>query len=237
MRTNYDHLSFAEAKSLQDEWRKQLVFGLPDGFSFDTIAGADISFDKGSNVMHAAIVVLSYPQLVLQSYSLASTESNFPYKPGYLGFREVPAILKAWEQLEVKPGVTVLDGQGILHPRRMGIAAHFGVLTGAATIGCAKSSLYGVSEELGLFQHESQVVYENDVAIGYALRTKDRTKPIFVSPGYGLSLPNSLSIVKKCIKKHRMPDPTRIAHDFANDFRTGKLTAGLHHLAPALTLF
>ncbi len=233
----YDKISFAEAKVMQEEFRKRLKFEIADNTTINTIAGADISYNKDSTKMYGAIVVLSYPGLILQSYSLTTAETNFPYKPGYLGFREVPTLLKAWDLLTTKPDIVVLDGQGILHPRRMGIAAHFGVLTGAATIGCAKSSLYGFYEGPGLAKYSASPVFEQELTIGYALRSKDNAKPVYVSPGYGLSLSNSLIIMKKCLGRYRIPEPTRIAHEVVNDFRIGKLKEGWTTVNQIPTLF
>jgi deoxyribonuclease V len=223
----YKGLSLKSAKDIQEEFRTKLKFDL-DHKEISTIAGADISFNKNSTKMYAAIVVLSYPELVLKSYALTTAETDFPYIPGYLGFREVPTLLKAWSLLTNKPDVVVLDGQGILHPRRMGIASHFGILTGNPTIGCAKSSLYGYYDEPSVLKFSNSPIYDHETLIGYALRTKNETKPVYISPGYGLSLCNSLAIMKKCIRKYRIPEPTRVAHEIVNQFRIGKLKEGLN---------
>ncbi|MFI5453141.1 endonuclease V [Pedobacter sp. UC225_61] len=236
---NYDELTFAEAKLLQEEFRKELRFDIPNSKVINSIAATDISYNPNSTTMYGAIVILSYPELRLKSYSLVISETKFPYKAGYLGFREVPTLLKAWEQIEVKPDVLVLDGQGYLHPRRMGIASHFGVLTSQATIGCAKSSLYGFYEEPSVIKYSSSKVFEHHTNehIGYALRTKNNTKPVYVSPGYGLSLVKSLEIMNKCIGNHRIPEPTRLAHEIVNDFRIGKLPAGYKEVKSVPLLF
>jgi deoxyribonuclease V len=236
---NYDYLSFAETKIMQEDFRKQFKFETPDNMDIKTIAGADISYNKDSTLMFGAIVILSYPNLKLKAYALATSETNFPYRPGYLGFREVPTLLKVWERLIEKPDVVVLDGQGFLHPRRMGIASHFGVLTTSATIGCAKSSLYGFYEEPKFSKNAFSSVYESDSKehIGYALRTKDNVNPVYISPGYGLTLPKSLEIMKKCIGNYRIPEPTRVAHQIVNEFRLGNLLAGYHEAEPILELF
>lgn len=236
---NYDHLSIAEAILIQEELRKQLKFNTPDEADFKNIAGADISYNKNSNMLYAAIVILSYPQLVPQAYALAKTEIDFPYVSGFLAFREVPALLKAWALIPQPPDLMVLDGQGILHPRKMGIAAHFGVLTGINTIGCAKNSLYGQFEEPPLAKQTTSPIYEkhSPTLIGYALRTKDHTKPMYISPGYGLSVSKSLAIMKKCVGNYRIPEPTRLAHNVVNEFRLGQLKEGFHLLQQAPQLF
>lgn len=236
---NYDNLTFAEAKIMQEDFRKQLKFDIPDNQIIKSIAGADISYNKDSTLMFGAIIILSYPDLKLKAYSLATSETSFPYKAGYLGFREIPTLLKVWEQINEKPDVVVLDGQGYLHPRRMGVASHFGVLTGNSTIGCAKTSLYGFYEEPAASKFSSSFVYENgsNEHIGYALRTKSNNKPVYISPGYGLSLTKSLEIMKGCIRNHKIPEPTRMAHDIVNGFRIGKLQAGYYGVKPPLELF
>ncbi|MEE1944306.1 endonuclease V [Pedobacter sp. KR3-3] len=223
---DYNQLTVPEVIALQKEMRKDLRFEIPDQQPIHTIAGADISYNKDSNLFYAAIVVLSYPQMTLKAYSLATGISDFPYIPGFLGFREVPTLLEAWELLPVKPDVVVLDGQGILHPRRMGIASHFGVLTHQATIGCAKNSLYGKYKEPNGLKYSFSEMHEQSTLLGYALRTKENSKPVYISPGYGLSLPKSLLIMKKCVGKYRIPEPTRLAHEVVNEFRIGKLKAG-----------
>lgn len=236
---NYDQVAIPTAIEMQLEFQKRLKFDVPDSFSLTTIAGADISYNKNSDLLYAAIVILSYPQMKLISYSLTTAATAFPYVPGFLGFREVPVLLKAWENIAIKPDVVVFDGQGFLHPRRMGIAAHFGVLTQQATIGCAKSSLYGYYDEPKTTRCNYSSVYEKDskMHLGYALRTKNGTKPVYVSPGYGLSLKKSLAIMLKCMGNYRIPEPTRIAHEVVNEFRMGKLKEGFHVPMPTLELF
>lgn len=239
MDINYDELTFAEAKLMQEEFRKQLKFDIPYNTIITSIAGADISYNKNSTLMFGAIVILSYPDMKLKSYSLVTSETKFPYKAGYLGFREIPTLLKAWEQIEVKPDLVVLDGQGYLHPRRMGVASHFGVLTSHPTIGCAKTSLYGFYDEPAPLKFASNPVFEKNTNehIGYALRSKNATSLVYVSPGYGVKMKKSLEIITKCIRNHRIPEPTRIAHEIVNNFRIGKLNEGFHQLKPTLELF
>jgi deoxyribonuclease V len=236
---DYQNLNIATAIGIQETLREKLKFDFPDTADVRCIAGADISYNKNSNLLYAAIVTLSYPQLLPQTYALATAETDFPYISGFLAFREVPALLKAWDYLPHKPDVVVLDGQGILHPRKMGIAAHFGVLTGINTIGCAKSSLYGQYQEPAPEKYATSPIYEkhSTTLIGHALRTKNFTKPVYISPGYGLSIAKSLAIMQKCIGKYRIPEPTRIAHEVVNQFRLGKLKEGFHRLQQTPQLF
>ncbi|EFK56541.1 endonuclease V [Sphingobacterium spiritivorum] len=234
---DYNKLTLPEATEIQEDLRHKLRFDRPDAQVIYTIGGADISYNKGSEILYAAIVILNYPDMTLRSYALATGHSSFPYIPGYLAFREVPALLNAWSLLPVRPDVLVLDGQGILHPRQMGIASHFGVLTGQATIGCAKNSLYGRHADLARFKGSSTPIVDGVKHIGHLLRTKEAVKPVFISPGYGLSVNKSLEVIRQSTGRYRIPEPTRLAHNIVNDFRTGKLNPGYHEVEQPLSLF
>jgi len=231
----YDHYGFEEAAAYQIELAKKLKFQPLDNIK--TIAGADISFDKGSSTMYAGIVLLGFPEMIVQSYALETYETTFPYQPGYLGFKEVPALLKVWDLILVKPDVVVLDGNGILHPRRMGVASHFGVLTHQPTIGCAKSILYGNNHLPDKSKFSTTEIKSNGEILGYALRTKDNNKPVYISAGHLITSEQALALIKKCVGNYRIPEPTRLIHDIVNDFRTGKLKPGFHKVSAPLTLF
>jgi deoxyribonuclease V len=223
----YDHFTLSEATKLQNDLREQIVLK-PLAYEIKTIAGADISFNKYETRVYTGIVVLNYPEMTIKHFALAQAETTFPYVSGYLAFREVPALMHAWQQLPQKPDVLVLDGQGIAHPRKMGIASHFGVLENIPTIGCAKSMLYGKFEDLDQKRFSSQPIFAKGEHLGFALRTKDKVQPVYISPGHLITAEQSLQILKNCIGKYRIPEPTRLAHDKVNLFRTGQLTAGLH---------
>lgn len=223
----YDDYSIPEATQLQHMMREQIELK-PLDKEIRTIAGADISFNKHSTTVYAGIVVLSYPDMKPLSYSLITAETTFPYVSGYLAFREVPALLLAWEQLPVKPDVLILDGQGITHPRRMGIASHFGVLDKQPTIGCAKSMLFGKFDDLGLEKFSTSPIVRDSELLGFALRTKYAVKPVYIAPGNLITAEESLEIMMHAVGKYRIPEPTRLAHDKVNLFRTGKLKAGFH---------
>ncbi|GGH05202.1 endonuclease V [Pedobacter zeae] len=231
----YDHYSFEEATAYQIQLARQLKFHPVQ--KIETIAGADISFNKNSSTMYAGMVILSYPDMILKSFALETYETNFPYKPGFLGFKEVPALLKVWELISSKPDVVVLDGNGTLHPRRMGVASHFGILANQATIGCAKSLLYGENHVPENRKLSSTEINSHGETLGFALRTKINSAPVFVSAGYLITADQSLEIIKKCTGNYRIPEPTRMAHNMVNDFRTGKLKAGFHEVQAPLTLF
>ncbi len=233
---NYDSISITEATAIQNELRHKVALQTYNK-NITTIAGGDISHNKDSQTVYAGIVILSYPQMVLQSYSLVISQTNFPYVPQYLGFREVPALLLAWEQLVQKPDIIILDGQGITHPRRMGIASHFGVLANTPTIGCAKNMLFGKYNPLALDKFSTSPIYDAGQVIGHALRTKTGVKPVYISPGHKITVQDSLHIMKQCTLKHRIPEPTRLAHEKVNLFRVGKLREGFYKADVQTDLF
>lgn len=231
----YDNLSFPEATTIQNQMVGKLKF--QELQTIKTVAGADISFNKNSTTMYAGITIFSFPDMVLQSYALATFETSFPYKAGYLGFKEVPALLKVWELINNKPDILVLDGNGILHPRRMGVASHFGILANHPTIGCAKSMLYGENYEPKNEKFNSTEIKAKNELLGYALKTKLNCAPVYVSAGHLITQCQSLDIIKQCVRNYRIPEPTRMAHEIVNKFRNGKLAAGFHYEIPPLTLF
>ena len=225
----YNQLTVPEATRLQKELRDKLLLQERD-FPLNTIAGADISFNKYSTTVYAGIVIMRFPELQPVAYSLVKKEVTFPYVPGYLAFREVPALLDAWEQLPAKPDLLVVDGHGIAHPRRMGIAAHFGVVANTPTLGCAKKPLFGTYTEPGPEKGNYTALLDKDEVIGAVLRTKDGVKPVFISPGYKMDVRSSLSVITTCIGRYRLPEPTRLAHNAVNQFRLGALQEGYQEL-------
>jgi len=231
----YDDFSFEDATALQFKLAKQLKFSPLK--RIQTIAGADISFNKNSTTMYAGIVILSYPDLVLKAFALETFETSFPYRAGFLGFKEVPALLKVWNLIQEKPDVLVLDGNGILHPRHMGVASHFGILANQTTIGCAKRILYGENHIPENSKYSTSEIKSHGETLGYALRTKVNCAPVYISAGHLITADQSLEVMKNCIGNYRIPEPTRLTHDLVNNFRTGKLIAGYHSVNQPLTLF
>ncbi len=215
---SYDNITPAEAIAQQKELRERLQIE-PLTKEITTIAGADISFNKYSTTVYAGIVVMQFPSLQVIETAGVTDETSFPYVPGLLAFREVPALSKAWEKLNQKPDVLVLDGHGIAHPRRMGIAAHFGVVMQTPTLGCAKSLLTGKYEEPAQEAGSVTDLWSKEERIGKVLRTKKNVKPVFISPGNFLSMEHSLAIIQQCVRKYRIPEPTRMAHNFVNELR------------------
>ncbi|WP_221393842.1 endonuclease V [Dyadobacter sp. NIV53] len=233
--SNYNKLTLQEATVLQNNLKQKLNLGQLQE-PIRTIAGADISLELYSEVVYAGIVILNYADLQPIAYSLVKGISTFPYVPGYLAFREIPTILEAFNQIPFgagyhRPDIIMFDGNGILHARRMGIASHFGALTETVTMGCAKKKLAGRFEEPGILKGDYSLVTDKNETIGFALRSKNNVKPIFISPGNGMNLKDSLTITLHCLGKYRLPEPTRYAHEFVNQFRTGILKEGYHEIA------
>jgi len=222
---SYDELTIPEATLLQKSLRAKLdVEERP--LQLDMIGGADISLNPYSTTVYAGIVLLSFPELRPVSWALVKAETRFPYVPGYLAFREVPALVRAWELLPYKPSVLVVDGHGIAHPRRMGIASHFGVETGQATVGCAKKILTGKFDAPGADLGSHTPIMSGAEQIGHAFRSKRNVAPVFVSPGHLVGMENSLQLIRQCVGKYRIPEPTRLAHEVVNRFRRGELVEG-----------
>ncbi|MBN1862603.1 MAG: deoxyribonuclease V [Dehalococcoidales bacterium] len=176
------------------------------------IAGVDISVGRGVALATGAVVVLSYPELKVVEVRLSRSRLRLPYIPGLLSFREAPLILDACWSLERVPDLILVDGQGISHPRRLGLASHLGLFLDTPTIGCAKSRLCGQHEALAAEAGSRVEVVDEGETIGVALRTKTGVKPVYVSIGHRLSLESAVGWVLKCCRGYRLPEPTRLAH-------------------------
>ena len=178
---------------------------------------------KTNDMGTGAVVVLSYPELELVETRIAKEKIEFPYIPGLLSFRESPLTLAACEKLSVTPDLILVDGQGIAHPRRMGLASHLGLLLDTPTIGCAKSLLCGRHKMPGVEPGSYTERVDNGQTIGAALRTKTGTNPLYVSVGHRIDLQNAIHWVLKCCRGYRLPEPSRLAHLAAG----GHLNEGL----------
>ena len=176
------------------------------------IAGVDISAGKGEEMARGAVVVLQYPELRVVETKVARGKLDFPYIPGLLSFRESPLTLAACQELTITPDLILVDGQGIAHPRRLGLASHLGLLLNTPTIGCAKSLLCGSYEAPGIEPGSYTEVVDRGEIIGAALRTKLGVKPIYVSIGYKVDLQTAIYWVMNCCRGYRLPEPTRLAH-------------------------
>ena len=180
------------------------------------VAGTDVGFERGGGITRAAVVVLSFPELELVDYAITRQPTRFPYVPGLLSFREMPALLAALEQLRVPPEMILCDGQGLAHPRRFGIASHLGVYCGLPTIGVAKSRLVGEHGQPMQRRGAWVPLRDHGETIGAVLRSKPHTQPVYVSIGHRVSLPLAVRIVMACTTKFRLPETTHWAHRLAS---------------------
>jgi deoxyribonuclease V len=232
------NLSYSQARGCQKGLASKVLF-TPLKKSPELIAGIDCAFSKDGGKIVAAIVVLRLPGLLRRSGSgcegrdfvIIETASavrkvTFPYIPGLLSFREAPVCIAAVEKLKSKPDVFMIDGQGIAHPRRLGLAAHLGLFFDKPTIGCAKSRLTGVYEEPGLdkgahalLKGKGGTLSRQYETIGAVLRTRTNVKPVFVSVGNKCLLKDAIEITLACAVKYRLPEPTRLAHQLVSKLK------------------
>jgi deoxyribonuclease V len=209
-----------EAMALQRELAKRVV--REDRLEeVHHIAGVDMAINEENGMARAAVVLLSYPALELEERHVHEEPVRMPYIPGLLSFRELPAILGAFDRLKQLPELVMVDGQGIAHPRRLGIASHLGLWLDLPSIGCAKSILRGdydraaLGEEVGAWV--PLIDEKNNEVIGAALRTRTHTNPMFISIGHRISLETSLRYVLACGRGYRLPEPTRLADKLSKD--------------------
>ncbi len=209
-----------EAKHLQNKLRTQVV--RTDQFrTIKTVAGVDIGFKN--NIALASVVVLNFPDLQVIDGVVAESRVNFPYIPGFLSFREIPPLLVAFLRLQTEPDLVVVDGQGIAHPRRFGLASHIGLILDKPTIGCAKSRLCGQYAEPDTEKGAWTDLLDKDEIIGSALRTRTNVSVVYVSIGHRISLDSARMLTLACCKGFRLPETTRYAHKAAS----GKIPEGV----------
>lgn len=183
------------------------------------VAGADASYTRHSNRFFASVVVVRVADGAVVETQGAAREVTFPYVPGLLSFREAPALLDAFAKLETEPDAVMFDGQGLAHPRRLGLACHMGLWLDRPCLGCAKSLLTGKYKEPGLAAGSLTPLRDRDEVVGQAVRTKTKVKPVFVSAGHRIDLPSAVRIVLATCRGYRLPEPTRLAHLAVNHLR------------------
>ena len=207
----------AEARRIQNELRDQVIgqdlFG-----EIKTVAGVDLGFKQ--DIARASVVVLSFPELQTVDSVVAESPVPFPYIPGLLSFRETPPLLKAFDQLDTAPDLIIVDGQGIAHPRRFGIASHLGLILDKPAIGCAKSRLWGRHKEPKSEAGSVEYLYDKSEIIGAAVRTRSKVKVVYISIGHRISLGSAIKLTLACCRNYRLPETTRHAHKAAS----GKLS-------------
>ncbi len=214
--TEWADLTPRDAIALQHSLRAQVNTedDLPD---IRTVAGVDVGVENNGQTTRAAIVVLNLNDLTPVDYALARLPTRFPYVPGLLSFRECPVILDALKQLETRPDLLLCDGQGIAHPRRLGIATHIGLLTGLPSIGVGKSRLTGTHGPVPDDKGDWTPLMDGNETIGAVLRTRSGVKPLFISPGHRISLPTAIDYVMACVTRYRLPETTRWADGLASN--------------------
>ena len=180
------------------------------------VAGVDVGFEDSGRIARAAVAVLSWPGLALEASATARMPVTFPYVPGLLSFRELPALLAAWKRLAVLPDLVLCDGQGIAHPRRMGFASHLGLWLDIPTIGVAKTRLIGSHGPAPAGKGGWTPLLDDDEVIGPALRSRAGCKPLFVSVGHRVSLASAVAWTLACTTRYRLPETTRQAHRLAS---------------------
>ncbi len=219
MKINQRHawpLTVAEGIAIQERLRGEII--TTDQFQepVQYVAGVDMGFEAEGTISRAAVAVLSFPALQLQESAIARRPTSFPYIPGLLSFREIPAVLNALEKISLTPDLILCDGQGIAHPRRFGIACHLGLIVDIPTIGVAKSLLIGKHQEVAEERGSWQPLVNRGETIGAVLRTRTGTKPLYVSSGHRVSLNTAIDYVLRCTPKYRLPETTRIADKLAS---------------------
>ena len=215
-------MGYHEAVAIQKGLRSQVV-RRGSVRPLRMIAGADVSYAKRAATMYAAVVVLEWPSLDVVEEVTAQRKAEFPYIPGLLSFREMPALLAVFEKLQAKLDVIVCDGHGVAHPRGFGIASHLGVLLDVPTIGCAKKRLVGEHVEPGPEKGSRAPLRFDGRTVGTVLRTRSNVKPVFVSVGHRIALSSAVRIVLETAVRYRLPEPTRLAHVLSNAARRGEL--------------
>ena len=208
-----------EAIRIQQDLRARLIARDDDPTEFRTIAAMDVSYDKRSPWLFAAIVVMRLPGFQVVETAGVRAQARFPYVPGLLSFRESPAGLEAWEKLRTRPDCLICDGHGYAHPRRFGFACHFGLLVDLPTIGFAKSVLVGRFDPPEVARGSVTHLVDAGETIGAAVRTREDAEPVFVSVGHRISLERAVATVLSCTSGTRIPEPARRAHALVNRLR------------------
>ncbi|MBX0334112.1 deoxyribonuclease V [Pontibacter sp. HSC-14F20] len=212
-----DPALLARLTEQQREMQARIIIQKPD-FDLKLIAGCDSSF-VGEDHILSVFVLLSYPELEVLEKVWHYGEVELPYVPGFLSFREAPNLLKAYEKLQQKPDLIMVDGHGISHPRRLGIATHLGLQLNKPTMGVAKKVLVGRYQEPDVLKGSISPLEHKGELVGNVLRTKDNVKPVFVSAGHLMDLASATEIAMACAVKHKLPEPTRLADHYAAVFK------------------
>jgi deoxyribonuclease V len=210
-------LTYAEAVAVQERLRSRVALRPLSLGKIRHVAGSDLAISKRLDKLVAAVVVMSFPDLDVVETRTVSAKLAFPYIPGLLSFREIPALIQCARKVRTPFDVMLCDAQGIAHPRGLGLASHLGILIDTPTVGCAKSRLVGEHDDPGTRRGDfARLMYQGKY-VGCVLRTRERVKPIFVSPGHLVDQPSSRRIATACLTRYRLPEPTRLAHIAAGE--------------------
>jgi len=212
------HYSIDEAKSIQIELAEKVqICKLPSKIRI--VAGCDVSYISAQKILIAGMAVLEYPSLKILDTRVITDNINFPYIPGYLSFRESPALLHLIADYVKDIDIYIFDGHGIAHPRSLGIAAHIGILIEKPSVGCAKKKLIGTYRMPALMKgSSSDLIYQGKI-VGRVVRTRNNIKPLFISVGNRVNLDQAVELILSCCTKFRLPEPTRQAHILVTKFK------------------
>lgn len=208
-----------EAVRIQQDLRTRFIARDDDRRPFRTVAGMDVSYDRQSPWLFAAVVLMRLPDFKILETAAVRSQARFPYVPGLLSFRESPAGLEAWQRLTLRPDCLICDGHGYAHPRRFGFACHFGLLVDLPTIGFAKSVLVGTFQRPPRARGSTTDLVDAGEVIGAAVRTREDAEPVFVSVGHRISLATAVATILLCSPRYRIPAPIRQAHALVNRLR------------------
>ncbi len=223
MKINHLHgwdLSYEKAREIQLRLRERLILRSQDiPLTIQTIAGADISYAKSTNTFFAAVVLFDFETMEIIEQASSSGVADFPYIPGLLTFREGPILLEAFRKLTYSPDIIIFAGQGIAHPRGIGLASHMGLFLDAPSIGCGKTRLVGSYDEPGNDVGDYSPLFFKAKITGAVLRTKKNVKPVFISPGHKIGCEKAIAVALASCRGYRLPEPTRRAHLAAGEIR------------------
>lgn len=212
-------LDYQEAVDLQTKLQNKVKISSLPLEDVQYLAAADVSFSNNKPVLFAAVLLFTFPSLQVIEIQKSEQVTAFPYIPGLLSFREAPVLLPLFTQLDIKPDVILVDGQGIAHPRKFGLASHLGLLLEIPTIGCAKKKLFGHFQSIPKIKGEWNSLNHENMEIGRVLCTRTNVKPLFISVGHLMDLDSAIKIVLKNVSRYRIPDPIRQAHFYVNQMR------------------
>ena len=205
------NVSVEEAVQIQEALKDRIT--LKKTFSkVEAIGGGDVAYSRDGNLLFGAIAVLSFPNLEILDMATADGKIPFPYIPTLLSFREGQILIKTFQRLKIKPDVMIFDGQGIAHPRGMGLASHMGLWLDIPSIGCAKTPLLDEFVSPGPLKESFEWIFKGREKVGAVLRTKEKVKPLFISPGHRIDLSTSIQLILESCKGYRFPEPLRKAH-------------------------